>query len=260
MPPQFVSPPIPWRLSLRTIWRLVGVLTVAAGAGLSYLFVASNRRTIAGRAAWLQRTCQHVLRRLRVEVKSVGSLPAGVMLTPNHVSYLDILVLNALTPTVFVSKAEVKGWPLFGWFAQKAGTLFLRREVRADLVRVGAQLEPVVASGVNLAVFLEGTSSDGRGVRPFKPGMLAPAVAAGWPVAPATLHYAVPTGRDAAVAVAWWGTMPLLPHLLTLTGLPWIKATVEWGKTRSAGGDRKALAAALQSEVAAGLARAYERG
>ncbi len=176
--------------------------------------------------------------------------PQGVMLTPNHVSYLDILVLSALAPTVFVAKAEVKGWPLFGWFARRAGTLFLRREVRADVVRVGEQLAPVMAAGVNLVVFLEGTSTDGTRVRTFRPSMLEPAVKGGWLVCPVTLNYQVPDGADPRTEVAWWGTMPLAPHLLGFAGLEWVRAGVRWGEVLTATGDRKALAATLQAAVA----------
>lgn len=209
-----------------------------------------ERASVAGRARWLQRACRRALKSLRVEVNSDRvEVPHGVMLIPNHVSYLDILVLSSLAPTVFVSKAEVQGWPLFGWFARRAGTLFLRREVRADVVRVGQQLAPVMAEGVNLVVFLEGTSTDGQTVRAFKASMLAPAVASGWPVCPLALRYTVPAGHDASLEVAWWGTMPLLPHVLTLARLDWVKTEVRWGDVETASGDRKALAQTLQARV-----------
>ena len=177
-------------------------------------------------------------------------MPAGVYLTPNHVSYLDILVLAALTPVVFVSKHEVASWPVFGWFARRCGTRFLRRAERRDLVRVGRELAPVLAEGVNLAVFLEGTSGAGDAVLPFKPSLLAPAVAEGWPVVPVALRYRTAAGIDPRQAIAWWGDMALVPHLITLAGLPWVEATVRWGEPMVAEGDRKELAGRLQTAVA----------
>lgn len=220
---------------------------------LDHALHAENRRTLAGRARWLQRTCARALRVLHVETVTAGVVPHGVMLAPNHVSYVDIIVLAAVAPTVFVSKAEVKSWPAYGWFAARAGTLFLRREVRADLVRVGAELQPVMEAGLNLVVFLEGTSTDGRGVRPFRASLLAPAVANGWPVVPTTMRYTVPPGRDAALEVAWWGSMPLMPHVVQLAGLPWVRSDVAFGAVRRAEGDRKVLAAQLRAAVAAAL-------
>lgn len=211
-----------------------------------------ERTSVAGKARWLQRTCRRALRAFKIEVVAEGeALPHGVMLAPNHVSYMDILVLSALAPTVFVAKSEVKGWPLFGWFARMAGTLFIRRQVRADVVRVGEQLAPVMAAGVNLVVFLEGTSTDGQDVNPFRPSMLEPAVKASWPLCPVALRYEVPAGRDATWEVAWWGSMPLLPHVIGFAGLEWVRVHVRRAAVLTAEGDRKELAAQLEAQVRA---------
>ena len=121
------SPPIPWRWSARGLWRLLKLLAGALVSAVDYLSLNSNeRRSRAGLARWLQRTCVRALAALRIEVRMPESFPAGVMLAPNHVSYLDILVISALSPTVFVAKAEVEGWPLFGWFARRAGMIAAR--------------------------------------------------------------------------------------------------------------------------------------
>jgi 1-acyl-sn-glycerol-3-phosphate acyltransferase len=243
------SPPIPWQFTGRGIWRVGRLLGVMVVGALGYFLRPSNRRTLAGRAAWLQRNCQRSLRALNVVVATRGEIPKGVLLTPNHVSYLDIIVLSALSPSVFVSKAEVGGWPIFGWFAKRAGTRFLRRDLKADLVRVGAELQPVIAEGINLVIFLEGTSTDGVGVKSFKPSLLEPAVREGWPVAPVAIRYVVPPGDDSTVQVAWWGTMPLAPHIVTMGGLAWIRAEVDFEVARAPGIARKALAASLQQSV-----------
>ena len=244
------SPPIPWRWSGKALWRLLKMLAGAGLSALDYLRLSgSERRSQGGRARWLQRTCARAMRALQIEVSMRGDFPQGVMLAPNHVSYLDILVIASMTPTVFVAKSEVKGWPLFGWFARQSGTLFLRREVRGDVAKVGAQLAPVIEQGLNLVVFLEGTSTDGTGVRRFRSSMLAPAVREGWPVCPVALRYAVPAGHDASIEVAWWGTMPLLPHVLGLAGVPWVRAEVEVGAPQVGRGDRKVLAEELQAAV-----------
>lgn len=217
-----------------------------------------NRSTRAGRAAWLSRTCAHALQVLHVRVTESGKRPDGAMLTPNHIGYLDILVLASLSPTAFVAKSEVERWPVFGWFAAKAGTLFLRRERKSDLVRVGEQIAPVLAAGINLVAFLEGTSTDGSEVRRFRPGLLEPLVQIRRSAVPTTLSYRVPPGHDAALEVAWWGTMPLVPHLLGMLSLPWIEVRVDWGEPFAATTDRKVLAEALETAVREGLRRAQD--
>jgi len=226
---------------------------VALGGLCAYLLQSQNRSSVAGRARWLSRTCHHALRVLRVRPVVSGVVPHGVMLTPNHVGYLDILVLASISPTTFVAKAEVARWPIFGWFAAVAGTLFIRREKKSDLVRVGQQVAPVLAAGVNLVVFLEGTSTDGKGVQRFRPGLLEPIVQLGAQVAPVAISYRVPPPRDPSVEVAWWGDMPLGSHLVNLVGIAWVEARVEFGKPRPSSIDRKTLAAELQAEVAAQL-------
>jgi len=246
---QPASPPVPWRFRLRTFGRLIGMLGVMVVGVWTYLVNSENRRTAMGRARWLSRTCEHVLKVLQVRVRATGTLPQGVMLAPNHVGYLDIIVLAALSPTAFVAKAEVAHWPIFGWFAARAGTLFLRRERKSDLVRVGERIAPVLAEGINLVVFLEGTSTDGRTVRTFRPGLLEPVVRLGGQAVPTAISYRVSGGYDARVDVAWWGTMPLLPHLVGLMGIPWIEVEVDWGAARGHVEDRKVLAGELERIV-----------
>ena len=253
-----VSPPIPWRLSVRGGGRIVRLLGVMVVGVAGFAFHPSNRRTLAGRASWLQRNCRRCLRALNVTVTTTGTVPRGVLLTPNHVGYLDIILLSALAPTVFVSKSEVGGWPIFGWFAKRAGTRFLRRDLKADLVRVGGDLKPVIDAGVNLVIFLEGTSTEGKNVRRFKPSLLEPAVQEGWRVAPVALRYLLDAGDDPAIAVAWWGTMPLAPHLLTMAGLRSIAAQVAFGESEKPGNNRKELAGRMHEVVSAQVA-AWQR-
>jgi lyso-ornithine lipid O-acyltransferase len=216
---------------------------------VAYLLRAENRAGARGRARWLSRTCARALRVMHVRTVVTGSAPAGLMLTPNHVSYLDIFVLAALSPTTFVSKAEVARWPVFGWFAATAGTLFIRREKKSDLQRVGEQLGPVLSAGVNLAVFLEGTSTDGQNVLRFRPGLLEPIVQLRAAAVPVAISYHVRAPHDRTTEVAWWGDMPLVPHVMNLLSLPAIEARVAFGAPCGPSEDRKSLVEALQENV-----------
>jgi 1-acyl-sn-glycerol-3-phosphate acyltransferase len=234
-------------------FRATGRLALFAGTVLAALvaFVirARFRRDLGGRAQWLQWGCRWALRALGVRCRCSGRPARNVIIAANHLGYLDILVLAAMTPTVFVAKREVRAWPIFGWLARLAGTRFIDREKRADVVRVADELAAPLAAGVSVVVFLEGTSSNGQKVLPFKSSLLEPAVRHQWPVKPAALSYLVPRGHAAGEEVCWWGDMTLASHLFNLAGLPWIEARVAWGAKVEAGGDRKQFAVELHRHV-----------
>lgn len=189
---------------------------------------------------------------MHVTVRNVGVPPeGGVLLTPNHLGYLDVLVLAATHPVVFVAKSEVRAWPVFGWMAAAGGTRFIDRGRPRDVARIGAEIGAALEQGTGVVVFLEGTSTDGRQVAPFHASLLGPAVKEGWAVAPVALSYRVPPGHSVENEVAWWGEMTLTPHLWNLLTLEDVEATVAWGRAEMAtGADRKALAAKLRDEVA----------
>jgi 1-acyl-sn-glycerol-3-phosphate acyltransferase len=130
---------------------------------------------------------------LNIKLHVRGVLPdlsaQNVMLVANHVSWLDIYVLNAVRPVSFVSKMEVLSWPLVGWLARKTGTLFIDRSKRHDIVRVNNELSHVLLKGGCVAVFPEGTTSDGSIVRHFHASLLQPAVLSQSRVWPAAIRY-----------------------------------------------------------------------
>lgn len=247
------------RLLLR-LSRLFSLGCVAAAAAADYLLFARHRRDAASRARWLQRHCRRALRALAVRVVPATDAPAApAFVVANHLGYVDILVLAAATPLVFVAKREVRSWPVWGWLARAGGTCFVHREQRGDVARAGAEISAALRAGAAVAVFCEGTSSGGWRVLPFKSALLQPAVDARAPVAPAALRYAVPAPHSAATEVCWWGDMDFAPHLWNLLGLPGITAQVAWGEPLPPCGDRKLLAWRLHTEVSA-LHRALVAG
>jgi lyso-ornithine lipid O-acyltransferase len=239
--------------NVRGAGRLAALLAVIVCGAVTYAVCARHRRDAGSKARWLQRICRRALRVLAVDVESRGEPAHGAVIVANHLSYLDILVIASLTPVVFVAKREVRSWPLFGWFAAKAGTRFIDRNRRGDVARIGEEIGPVMAAGLTIVLFLEGTTTDGRGVLPFKASLLEPAVRNGWAVVPAGLDYTVPAGRSVGTEVCWWGDMTLPPHLWNFTTLPWVRARVAWGETLpvTADDDRKALAERLWTRVVA---------
>ena len=235
---------------LRSAWRLGLFLCVASLALVhsAWLALVEHRLPPATRRArWLRHWCARVSPLIGVGVEVRGRAPDGGMLVCNHVSYLDMLALTAATEMVFVSKAEVRRWPLLGQIARAGGTLFLNRARRADVAEVGDEFVSVIQEGVVLTMFPEGTSTGGDRVLPFHSSLLAPAVRHGWAVTPAWIGYEVEDGvveKD----VAYWRDMTFLPHFLNLLGKRRVRAVVNFGPPLR-NSDRKALARDLHREV-----------
>ena len=245
---------IPWpKHPARVAWRallLSGVLVVAGIDYLVTILLPGRSRSIPVRARWMQRQSRRLLRVLAVEPSYLGRAPAEKILVSNHLSYLDILVLGANQPLVFISKHEVIHWPVFGLLARLAGTLFIRREVRADVARIAKEMPQIVGSGVVLTFFPEGTSSNGDGVLPFHPPLLSPVIRNQWQVTPAAIRYGLaPEEGDPREAVAYWGEMTFGAHLLGLMDKRRIDAVVEYGEPEAPGENRRELADRLHWRV-----------
>lgn len=204
---------------LRRAARIVRIVAVVAyGLGLGVGFAISDRLGVPGAAARRQRWTRAFMRRLSAalpfKVLVQGDIPQRPMLwVSNHVSWTDIAVLGQLAPLSFLSKAEVRGWPIAGWLAQQAGTLFIRRGAN-DSQRLRRDMALRLADGHGLVIFPEGTTTDGRSLRTFHGRLLACAADAGVAVQPVALRY-VRNGEADAIA-PFIGDDDLLCHLLRL--------------------------------------------
>jgi 1-acyl-sn-glycerol-3-phosphate acyltransferase len=177
-----------------------------------------------------------------------GNLPSGGLLVTNHVSFLDIIFLGALSPMVFVSKSEVADWPLVGNIATCAGTLYVERSRRADVSRVNINLKRALEAGVLVTLFPEGTSSDGSSVLPFQASLLQPAVDLKTPVTPGYLEYTGENG-ERADDIAYFGDRDLAPCLLALLKRRRTSAKLQCGIPLRSAANRKILTASLHAEV-----------
>jgi 1-acyl-sn-glycerol-3-phosphate acyltransferase len=127
---------------------------------------------------------------LGVEVEAdLAYLEPGVLVVANHVSWIDIYVINAVMPVAFVAKAEVRHWPVLGWLAARNDTVFLQRGSRGHAHVVNQQVAELLGSGQHVAVFPEGTTTDGRSLLHFHAALLQPALSAGKPVLPVAISY-----------------------------------------------------------------------
>ena len=232
---------------LRAIWRLTVFLSVAVDGLWQYRKLPRNASR-AERAQWLHQVCARGLRAINVQLQVEGTPPGHGLIVSNHLSYVDILAYSAAFPCVFVSKAEVEAWPIFGRYARWAGSVFVRRHDRSDAARANTGIGDALHNGVPVLLFPEGGTTDGQSVQRFHSTMLQPAIDVSAPVMPSAIRYHLDDG-DAAREVCWWGDMTLLPHVLNLFGKKSVRAYISFGAPMPANSDRKALSAGLQERV-----------
>jgi lyso-ornithine lipid O-acyltransferase len=243
--------------------KLIGILRSALRSAAFLMFIsmaiawrlatmpwtpAAHRRRAASQ--WLQRTAQGCRWILGLGIQCHGPIPETGLLVANHLSYLDIIMLAALRPCVFVSKKEVKDWPVFGTCAQLGGTIFVDRSCRSGVTGVSCQMGAALAEGVLIVLFPEGTSSGGADVLPFKSALIDPALRLGCPVTAAAVGYSIEKG-SVSEEICFWKDMSLLPHLLNVFAMPSIRAELRCGTSRTRTGGRKTLAVELHDETLA---------
>jgi len=235
--------------AIRSIVRTIAILWTAFEAALQFLLMWLQGRAQPGqRAEWLHRTCARALRRLSIPVEHGGDIPESGLIVANHLSYLDILALSAIAPFIFIAKKEVRSWPIFGWIAAKAGTLFVDRERRLETGKVNESVGGALQAGLRVVLFAEGTSSDGSGVLPFRPSLFEPALAAGAPITPVFISYEASSG-SVANGVCYWGEMKFVPHALKLFSIESVTARIIFGPTLRNLRDRKQAADVTRAEV-----------
>lgn len=170
-------------------WRLMRIV-VHIGRGVWMARVAFIDRPPEERDEVVRRWSGKMLQALGVKLVVQGEVPqGGKLVVSNHVSWLDIVAINSVLPSRFVSKAEVARWPVVGFMVTAAGTLYLQRERRRDAMRVLGLMSDALREGYTVAVFPEGTTGDGRALLHFHANMLQSAIDADAPVQPLALRY-----------------------------------------------------------------------
>jgi 1-acyl-sn-glycerol-3-phosphate acyltransferase len=215
---------------------------------LVYLFQGGRNWDPHHRALWQQRFAAWLLKVMRFSVDARGLLKEGSFIAANHQSYMDILVMASQTPQVFLSRKDVGDWFFLGRFVKMAGTLFIDRSRRSEVSNQEDGFAKAIQNKVGMTVYLEGTSTDGSQILPFKSSLLQPVVKNQWKVTPAYIRYDC-VGGDPAMDVCWWGDMTFGDHLLKMMTLRSVQATIVFGPARSPGNDRKALAKELHTDV-----------
>jgi len=194
-----------------------------------------------------------MLRRIGIElvVKGQPDMRGPLMLVANHISWLDITSLHAARFCRFVSKADIAQWPFIGKLASGIGTLFLERTSRRDAMRVVHHMADSLRAGDVLAVFPEGTTSDGRSLLPFHANLMEAAIVANVPVQPVALQFIDRTTGEPSFAPCYINDDTLAGSVWRTLVTPGIAVVITFGETQLAEGrDRRAWALALQQAVA----------
>src|SRR5947199_6439004 len=237
--------------TLLAAWRAFAVAFFSACALAEIMLIipfVKQENRLAARADWLHGWCRFACRVLGIRVTTHGAMPRSGLIVCNHLGYLDIIVLSSIRPCIFVAKRDVAGWPLFGWLAHAAGTIFVDRQRPLASAFAVNRIHAAIATGLPVVLFPEGTSSDGSTVLPFKSSLLQSAVQLRCPVPAGTVAYALDHG-SVADEVCYWRDMTLVPHLLNLFFKREIcsKCSFSYPKIRT--GDRKQIARELHDEI-----------
>jgi 1-acyl-sn-glycerol-3-phosphate acyltransferase len=196
---------------------------------------------------------RQMLRIMGVELVVQGTVPAHgpLLLVANHISWLDIIVMNAAQPARFISKADVKHWPVLGALITGAGTLYIERESRRDAMRVVHHMAEQLQAHDLLAVFPEGTTGDGQTLLPFHANLIQAAIVVDAPVLPVALRFQDAASGQRSDAPLFIGETTLLESVWRTLCATGVQAVVRYGTPQHAEGrDRRAWAQALQGRVA----------
>ena len=210
-----------WRVALglpRVALHLVVALLVIA-CGYPFLSKATRDRLLRW---WSRRVLAICGVTVRVVVPADASGEAaishgktGAMLVMNHVSWIDVYVAHTVRAARFVAKAEIAGWPLIGYLTARTGTVFIERGKRHAVRDANHRVAAILAEGGFVAVFPEGTTTDGSTLLPFHANLMQPVIEAAIPLVPAALRYVTRDGKSTR-ATAYIGDTNLFESIVTI--------------------------------------------
>lgn len=227
----------------------VGIMILVILFILLVLFPLVGRK---GRGRCVRRVCRVLMRVLGVRMTVRGAVPVaqsaecgvngegpGYMVCANHVSFIDIFILDAVLPCRFVAKKEIASWPVFGFIARGTGTLFIDRSRKRAVLEIADAMAGAINEGTNVLFFPEGTTGNGLELLPFHPNLFEAAVRSGAQILPVTLRYTL-DGKPSGL-VSYAGDVALFTVLKRILFTPGLGVEVTVldpvsvdGKTRQA--------------------------
>jgi 1-acyl-sn-glycerol-3-phosphate acyltransferase len=192
---------------------------------------------------------------VRIELADNQHLRAShnALIVCNHISWLDIFVLNAVVPMRFVAKAEVRHWPVLGWLCARAETLFIERGKARAAARINANMIELLQRGEILAVFPEGTTTDGSQLAHFHSSLIQPAIDAAGNIQPLALRYLDDQGAPSLLP-AYVGEMSFVSSLRNILGARRLHVRLTCLAPLDARlGDRRVLTALARQQIHSAL-------
>ena len=194
------------------VWTQIWVHVICGVWILSFIFPFLDRRS---KDQKIQEWSRRLLKIFNLELSVLGAGLIGNtphLIAANHISWLDIHVINACKPIRFVAKSEVERWPIFGWMAKQLGTVFIQRDSSRHARQVVIQMASVLKAE-SICIFPEGTSTIGEVVLPFKPNLFESAILAQVPVYPLAIRYLSTKTGGRSESPAFIGDMGLLESM-----------------------------------------------
>lgn len=238
--------------ALRASYKLIRLL-LHIGMGLWTISFVFPNLSKPQKEERIQAWALTLLAQLAIKLIVIGKPPSTgpVLLAANHISWLDIVVMHAARYCRFVSKSDVKHWPLIGTLASAAGTLFIERESRRDALRVVHHMAEQLQAGDVLAIFPEGTTSDGLTLLPFHANLFQAAIAAQAPVMPVALQLIDLVSGQPSLAPCYINDDTMIGSIWRTLSAPPLCAVLHFGEPQLAQGrDRRAWATDLHMAVA----------
>lgn len=235
-----------WRLARASLHLVAGLATCA------FVFPWAGQRL---RERLTRRWSLQLLALCRVSVEQGHGAPAlaHALIVANHVSWLDIFVINSLHPCRFVAKAEIRGWPLLGWLAGRAGTVFIARGDRRGLRDIFKGLVGMLRQGQRVAFFPEGTTSRQGVILPFHANLLEAAIDASVAVQPYALEYVDERGAH-HTSVDYVGETTFVNSFFAILSGPPVRARLTClAPVSSVGEHRRDLAQAARTAISRSL-------
>ena len=234
------------------IWMQILLHVIVGVCKLSFVFPLLNQKQ---KDRHIQEWSKKLLKIFHIPLRVIGAeklLSSPHLLVSNHISWLDIHVINAFKPVRFVAKSEVRRWPIFGWMAQQLGTVFIRRDSARHARQVVDQMAEVLKVE-SICIFPEGTSTSGESVLPFKPNLFESAILAHAPVFPIAIAYRSRSTGLRSDAPAFIGDMGLLESMSNVIASWDIEVHLSliepYSTDKAANSDRKALALYCQEAI-----------
>lgn len=236
---------------IRAGFRLLQVLALIAGgiAIVRMLFPvwsAPTRRRV--KQAWAAR----LVSALGVRIDAIGSACVSGLAVSNHISWLDVFVINAITPTTFVCKDDVRGWPAIGWLVEHTGTLFIARGSRVAAARSAEAMAARLQAGERVALFPEGTTTGGEQLLPFRTALFEAAVSGQVGVQAAAIRY-VDAAGESSRAPAYDGDISFVQSLLTIARSSGLRAEIKHLPPQPAGLARREYCQRSETQIAQAL-------